>query len=111
MPGQGQYSAADVAPAQTSGQYSAADVDTGPPPEMKAAPEAHETSAWDIVPAVGAVHMLSDAADKLHEWASMTQEGKQQHPVQAAVGQMADRIKQLLVGGQGGGSPAAPPHR
>src|SRR6202451_683957 len=44
-----------------------------------------------------------DAAQKLEDWANMTQEGVQQHPVQAEVGQIAARLKQYLVGGQGGG--------
>lgn len=42
---------------------------------------------------------LEEGIAKLKEWAGLTQEGQQQHPVQSAVGQFADRLKGMLVGG------------
>ena len=56
-----------------------------------------------IMSSVPGAKQAYDIADKLKEWAGMTQEGQQQHPAQAAAGQFADRLKQMLVGGQGGG--------
>jgi hypothetical protein len=47
--------------------------------------------------------MAHDAAQKLVDWSNMTQSGREQHPVQAAVGDFASRLKQWLVGGTGGG--------
>jgi hypothetical protein len=44
-----------------------------------------------------------DAAQKLEDWANMTQEGRKQHPVQAAVGDFVGNLKQYLVGGNRGG--------
>jgi hypothetical protein len=74
-------------------------------PSISAQPEKQPSSyiqalAWDQIPGA---KLASDAIDKLHEWANFTQEGKDQHPVQAAAGQFADRLKQMLVGGKGGG--------
>lgn len=43
------------------------------------------------------------AVQSLEDWSNMTQEGREQHPVQAAVGDFARNLKQYLVGGQGGG--------
>jgi hypothetical protein len=81
-------------PEAGTGQYSAADVQTGPTisPRTNTVPFS--------VPGAQVAH---DAVQKLIDWSNMTQEGKQQHPVQAAVGQAAARIKQMLVGGEGGG--------
>jgi hypothetical protein len=47
--------------------------------------------------------LLDEELTKLKEWAGLTQEGKVQHPIQAEIGQLADRIKQMTVGGVGGG--------
>lgn len=44
-----------------------------------------------------------DAIQKLIDWSNMTEGGRAQHPVQAAIGDVASRLKQYLVGGQGGG--------
>jgi len=52
------------------------------------------------VPGAKTVH---DLAQGLEDWSNMTQEGREQHPVQAAVGDFARNLKQFLVGGQGGG--------
>src|SRR5271166_6120691 len=52
------------------------------------------------VPGAKTVH---DLAQGLEDWSNMTQEGRAQHPVQAAVGDFARNLKQYLVGGEGGG--------
>jgi len=43
------------------------------------------------------------AADYLEQAAGLTQEGRAQHPIQAHVGDFARNLKQMLVGGTGGG--------
>lgn len=52
---------------------------------------------------VPGAQIARDLANKLSDWANMTQGGREQHPIQAAVGDFASRLKQMLVGGQGGG--------
>lgn len=56
--------------------------------------------AYDVIPGM---RTFTDALNKIDDWANITQEGREKHPVQAAVGDLTNRIKQLLVGGQGGG--------
>jgi hypothetical protein len=71
----------------------------GPQEERGPASE-FEAQAWNQIPGA---HIVSQGIDKLKEWAGMTQEGQTAHPAQAAVGQFADRLKQMLIGGKGGG--------
>lgn len=52
---------------------------------------------------VPGAQLVEDAANKLRDWANMTEEGRAQHPLQAAAGDFAARLKQMLVGGEGGG--------
>ncbi len=52
------------------------------------------------VPFAGVAH---DAAQKLEDWSNMTESGRAQHPIQAAIGDFAANLKQFLVGGQGRG--------
>jgi hypothetical protein len=47
--------------------------------------------------------LAHDLAQKLEDWSNSTQTGREQHPVQAAVGDFARNLKQYLVGGEGGG--------
>jgi hypothetical protein len=47
--------------------------------------------------------VLEQGIAKLKDWAGLTQEGKEQHPIQAAAGDFADKLKQMIVGGQGHG--------
>lgn len=44
-----------------------------------------------------------DALDKLTEWAGSTQEGKEQHPIKAAIGKHAQELREMLIGGAIGG--------
>jgi hypothetical protein len=99
MPQTGTYTAADLdAP---KGQFTSADIDTNPNgptigPRQRATPSGGNM----FVPFA---QQALDAAQKLHDWSNMTEEGRAQHPMQAAVGDFASRFKQWLVGGQGGG--------
>ena len=67
-----------------------------------AGPTIGPRSSGNVPPFPGA-QMAHDAAQKLVDWSNMTQSGREQHPVQAAVGDFASRLKQWLVGGTGGG--------
>lgn len=57
----------------------------------------------DAVPPVPGAREVHDALQTLQDWSGMTQEGRAEHPVKAAVGDFARNLKQYLVGGQGGG--------
>jgi hypothetical protein len=60
--------------------------------------------SWSDIFSQGAdAPVITQAVDKLRQMANFTPEGQQQHPIQAQIGQLADRAKQMLVGGQGGG--------
>lgn len=48
---------------------------------------------------------LMEAHDKLKDIATMTQEGRQQHPIQAKIGDLVNNIEELLLGGQAAGKP------
>jgi hypothetical protein len=64
--------------------------------------EHHQPSSYlesQVLSGIPGAQQAADALDKLKDWASTTQEGKAQHPIQAAVGQFADRLKGMLVGG------------
>ena len=52
------------------------------------------------VPGAKYVH---DALQALEDWGHNTPQERQQHPYQSAIGDAAANLKQLLVGGQGGG--------
>jgi len=52
------------------------------------------------VPGAKYVH---DALQELEDWGHNTPQERQQHPYQSAIGDAAANLKQLLVGGQGGG--------
>lgn len=108
--GQGAYSAADLAapPAQT-GTYSAADLQgasstpNGPtigPRPANTHPTVDVGNGMTFQPPTT---MLEEGLAKLKDWAGLTQEGRTQHPLQAAVGDFADKVKQMVVGGQGHG--------
>src|SRR3974390_335693 len=47
--------------------------------------------------------VISQSIDKLSQMANFTQQGVAEHPVQAAAGQLAARLKQMFFGGTGGG--------
>jgi hypothetical protein len=51
------------------------------------------------------VKALADLHDKLRDTETMTQEGAQQHPIQAKIGELANSINELLLGGQSAGKP------
>lgn len=75
-------------------------------PTVGPQPSGHQAGSYlesQIMSQVPGAKQALDIADKLREWAGMTQEGKEQHPIQAAAGQFADRLKQMIVGGTGGG--------
>jgi len=84
------------------------------------APQAPPSGAWEVAsekpagPTMGprkntapstvpGAQMAHDAIQKLIDWSNMTQAGREQHPIQAKIGDVANNLKQYLVGGQGGG--------
>lgn len=73
----------------------------GKPVMQQAAPQA--TIGPKETPSIIAMSPITlgvyQALVTLREWANMTPQGKQQHPVQSAVGQLIDRMKGMLVGG------------
>jgi hypothetical protein len=56
--------------------------------------------SWsDIFAESGDAPAITDALEKLGQMASFTPQGEKEHPIQAAVGQMVDKLKGYLFGG------------
>ena len=97
--------------AKNEGNLQAHDQPQGP--TMSAAPKSSDLNLEDMSSdpftkaglrvATPFARKLMDAADKLHEVENFTQEGREAHPIQAHLGDIANKIEGFLFGGSGHG--------